>query len=221
MARRTTGRAGAGAAPRKGAVRRSAAADQAAIQKTVLDALRRLVRSFRVGTNDGGPSPAQRFVLERLAEHPGASIGELARMTHTDQSSVSVVVSRLVEAGFVERRRSEDDARRAELSLTTRGRALARKGVPSGQAQLLAGLASLSAPRRAALARELEALCDAMGIRDEPAGMFFDVIDQGAEAPDRPKRPGPATPRRKSSGAAGRARPATSSPRDKSDRRRR
>jgi DNA-binding MarR family transcriptional regulator len=149
----------------------------------VLDSLRRLVRSFRVGAHDGGPSPAQRFVLERLGEHPGASIGELARMTHTDQSSVSVVVSRLVEAGFVERRRSEDDARRAELSLTPRGRAVAKKSVPSGQAQLLAGVTSLPVARRAALARELEALCDAMGIRDEPAGMFFEHPKAGRAAP--------------------------------------
>lgn len=154
--------------------RGSRTAADSAVQKTVLDALRRLVRSFRVGATEGGPSPAQRFVLERLAEHPGASIGELARMTHTDQSSVSVVVSRLVEAGLVERKRSDDDARRAELSLTTRGRALARKSVPSGQAQLLTGLASLSPARRAALARELEALVEAMGIGEEPAGMFFE-----------------------------------------------
>lgn len=170
-------------------------AGDAAVQKTVLDALRRLVRSFRVGASEGGPSPAQRFVLERLAEHPGASIGELARMTHTDQSSVSVVVSRLVEAGLVERKRSEDDARRAELSLTTRGRALARKSVPSGQAQLLDGIASLPAARRAALARELEALVEAMGIGEEPAGMFF-------ESTGRP-----------------RARPATSAPKTAARRR--
>lgn len=173
------------------------------VQKTVLDSLRRLVRSFRVGTNDGGPSPAQRFVLERLAEHPGASIGELARMTHTDQSSVSVVVSRLVEAGLVERKRSDDDARRAELSLTARGRALAKKSIPSGQAQLLTGLGSLSPTRRAALARELEALVEAMGIGDEPAGMFFETptrekaarraAPEASASPARPRRPRPAT----------------------------
>lgn len=144
--------------------------------RAVLDALRRLVRAFRVvGAGPEGPSPAQRFVIERLSEHPGASIGELAKMTHTDQSSVSVVVSRLVDAGMIERKRSSDDRRRAALNLTAKGRALAKKTPPSGQAQLLAALRELSGTRRIALARELGTLVEAMGIDDEPAGMFFEA----------------------------------------------
>jgi len=159
-----------GAAP---AALRPPTADEST-RTVVLDSLRRLVRAFRVVGDRGGPSPAQRFVLERLAENPGASIGELARMTHTDQSSVSVVVSRLVEGGLVERKRSPDDARRAELSLTARGRAAAKRGGPSGQAQLLEALSRLPAARRTALARELAGLVEAMGIDEEPAGMFFE-----------------------------------------------
>jgi DNA-binding MarR family transcriptional regulator len=162
--------------------------------RTVLDSLRRLVRVFRVVGEGGGPSPAQRFVLERLAECPGASIGELARITHTDQSSVSVVVSRLVDAGYVERRRSTDDARRAELSLTARGRLAARRSVPSGQARLIAALASLPGPRRQAVARELEVLIGAMGLDDEPAGMFF----------EKPTAPSPGKPARKGAGRGAR-----------------
>ncbi len=155
--------------------------------RAVLDALRRLVRAFRVvGAGPEGPSPAQRFVIERLSEHPGASIGELARMTHTDQSSVSVVVSRLVAAGMIERKRSSDDRRRAALNLTTRGRALAKKTPPSGQAQLLAALRELSGARRTALARELSTLVLAMGIDEGPAGMFFEAPSRAAKPRARP-----------------------------------
>jgi DNA-binding MarR family transcriptional regulator len=154
--------------------RASSSESSADATRSVLDSLRRLVRAFRVLGAAGGPSPAQRFVLEQLAARPGASIGDLARLTHTDQSSVSVVVSRLVDGGLVERRRSEDDARRAELSLSARGKSLAKKSPPSGQARLLDALEALSSPRRSALARELDALVSAMGIEDEPAGMFFE-----------------------------------------------
>jgi DNA-binding MarR family transcriptional regulator len=143
-----------------------------------------------LGAN-GTPSPAQRFVLEQLASKPGASIGDIAKLTHTDQSSVSVVVSRLVENGLVERKRSAEDARRAELSLSARGRALAKKSAPSGQARLLEALDSLSAARRAALARELDALVAAMGIEDEPPGMFFEE----PPAPTRPVKPRRARPK--------------------------
>lgn len=151
--------------------------------RAVLDALRRLVRAFRVvGASPEGPSPAQRFVIERLAERPGASIGELARMTHTDQSSVSVVVSRLVASGMIERKRSSDDRRRAALNLTARGRSLAKKTPTSGQAQLLTALRELSGVRRSALARELGTLVKAMGIDEGPAGMFFETPSRAAKA---------------------------------------
>jgi DNA-binding MarR family transcriptional regulator len=157
------------------ATKRASSTEPAAdAKRSVLDSLRRLVRAFRVLGAAGGPSPAQRFVLEQLALRPGSSIGDLARLTHTDQSSVSVVVSRLVDSGLVERKRSDDDARRAELSLSARGRSLAKKSAPSGQAQLLEALETLSAARRSALARELDGLVAAMGIEDDPAGMFFE-----------------------------------------------
>src|SRR6185312_17270012 len=75
-----------------------------------------------------GVSGAQLFVLQHLAEEGAQSIAELARRTVTDQSSVSVVVSRLVDRGLVTRRASKEDARRAEISLTEAGRAILSQG---------------------------------------------------------------------------------------------
>ena len=70
--------------------------------------------------------------------------------------------------------------------------------------QLLTGLGSLSPTRRAALAKELEALVEAMGIDDEPAGMFFETparaktarraaSSEASPSPARRHRPRPAT----------------------------
>ena len=91
----------------------------------VLDAVRRLVRHLRVAdraAQSAGLSSAQLFVLSELGKTPAISLGELAERTHTDQSSVSVVVTRLVDAGLVQRDRDGEDARRLELSLTRAGR---------------------------------------------------------------------------------------------------
>ena len=72
----------------------------------VLDAMRRIVQALRESSRWAerhvGLSGAQLFVLQTLAETPGLSVNELAERTHTHQSSVSVVVSRLA-ARLVER----------------------------------------------------------------------------------------------------------------------
>ncbi|HSR98617.1 MAG TPA: MarR family transcriptional regulator, partial [Kofleriaceae bacterium] len=88
----------------------------------VLNGLRRITQALRLSSSvvqdTLGITGAQLFVLHQVAESPGASLRELAERTATDQSSVSVVVSRLVEAGHVARRTSDADARRTELTLT-------------------------------------------------------------------------------------------------------
>src|SRR5690242_5952308 len=87
--------------------------------RTAMDALRRIVRALRVSARAAekhlGISAPQLFVLHQLADHAGLSIGELARRAVTDQSSVSVVVSRLTTRGLAVRRTSMRDGRRAEV----------------------------------------------------------------------------------------------------------
>ena len=72
-----------------------------------MNAVRSIVRAFRVNTRaielKMGISLAQLFVLQQLTERPADSLNELAERTATHQSSVSVVVRRLVERGFVSR----------------------------------------------------------------------------------------------------------------------
>src|SRR6188768_2776524 len=83
--------------------------------RAILDAVRRIVRtlheSSRAAEKSLGLTGAQLFVLQKLAEVPGLSLNALAAQTHTHQSSVSTVVSRLVERGLVLRAPAVDDAR--------------------------------------------------------------------------------------------------------------
>ncbi|HLK37196.1 MAG TPA: MarR family transcriptional regulator [Polyangiaceae bacterium] len=149
----------------------------------VMDALRRIVRDLRLSARgaerSAGMSAAQIYVLQSLGETPTASLRELSRRTLTDQSSVSVVVSRLVARKLVARKPSPDDARRVALSLTTAGRrALARCPEPT-QVRLVAALERLSEPERSALGVGLTALVREMGLDAGRASMFFE------EAPSR------------------------------------
>ncbi len=86
-----------------------------------MNAIRRIVRVLRLSSRAAekalGVSGAQLFVLQQLADGAASaapSIAQLADMTATDPSSVSVVVSRLVARGLAARRSSRADARRAE-----------------------------------------------------------------------------------------------------------
>ncbi|MGZ3406901.1 MAG: MarR family transcriptional regulator, partial [Polyangia bacterium] len=91
----------------------------------VLDSIRRIVRLLREGSRASeesvGLSAAQLFVLQKLDPEQPLSLNELAARTLTHQSSVSVVVSRLVERGLVLRRPAASDARRLELLPSKRG----------------------------------------------------------------------------------------------------
>lgn len=145
-------------------------------EAAVLDGVRRLVRAQRESSREAqkraGVSGAQLFVLQKLRESAALSLGELSERTLTHQSSVSVVVHKLVEAGLVARKKSKRDARRLELSLTARGRALLKRAPRLFQDKLLGALDGLRPAARAGLGEALQDLCEAMGIAEGPAAMF-------------------------------------------------
>lgn len=125
-----------------------------------VDAIRSLIQSLRVSGRAVeqrlGISSAQLSILQELAERPAQSVNELAGNTYTHQSSVSMVVSRLVDKDLVRRTSSHTDARRVSLSLTPAGRALVRKAPETAQTRLIAGLENLSRTDIRALADSLE-----------------------------------------------------------------
>jgi DNA-binding MarR family transcriptional regulator len=144
----------------------------------VLDDLRRIVRvlrqSSRAAQQKLGVTGAQLFVLNVLSTETSLSTNELARRTLTHQSTVSVVVKRLVTRGLVSRATSKTDARSVELALTARGRALLRKAPGAAQEELIAGIERLSPAKRGALASALRELVVTMRLADEEPSMFFE-----------------------------------------------
>src|SRR5581483_5115626 len=124
-----------------------------------LDAIRGIVQALRISTRRAerelGVSGAQLFVLHTLAERPAASLNDLAARTFTHQSSVSVVVDRLVRRGLVSRTRSPEDGRRVMLAVTPRGQALLRSAPEIAQLRLIRALHDLPERDCRALARIL------------------------------------------------------------------
>src|SRR5262249_7746469 len=142
-------------ARRRGEVRRAA------------DGLRRIVQVLRLSTHSIerrlGVSGAQLFVLQQLVENGGVSLSELAARTRTDPSSLSVVVARLLERGLVSSKRASSDRRRAEVSLSPKGRRLLEKAPEPAQSRLLRALESLSDREIGVLSTTLDRMARSLG----------------------------------------------------------
>jgi len=146
--------------------------------RQVLNSLRHIVRSLRISSRNAeqqtGLSGAQLFVLQCLSRQSPCSVNELAAHTATDQSSVSVVVSRLVARGYVRRTASKVDRRRVELWLTPSGRGLLDAAPEAAQDRLLNALAQLKKADTSALAGILARVVELAEVPNDTTSLFFE-----------------------------------------------
>jgi DNA-binding MarR family transcriptional regulator len=153
--------------------------------RAVLDALRKFVRALRVASRaaekKSGLSGAQVFVLQKLADGNAVSLNELAARTLTHQSSVSVVVQRLVERRLIRRRPSNADKRRIELSLTAKGLKMTRDCHDLAQDRLIRALREMPRTQRSQTAALLDDLLARAGLYSTPAPLFLE--EDNATAP--------------------------------------
>jgi DNA-binding MarR family transcriptional regulator len=150
-------------------------------QWIILNGIRLIVQDLREASRAAearfGLSGAQLFVLQTLAATSGMSVNELAARTYTHQSSVSVVVKKLVRRRLVRARRAKADARRLELALTAAGVKVTRRAPDAAQARLIAGLEGLSPAQRRQLAGGVRRLVRGMGVEGREAAMFLEDHD--------------------------------------------
>ena len=186
---------GAKVPPRAGARKKSAitgaSLEQPGEVRGVLNALRQIVRSLRVSSRlaeqSVGLSGAQLFVLQCLSRQSPCSVKELAARTATDQSSVSVVVSRLVSQGHVQRVASTTDRRAVDLSLTESGRALLESAPEAAQERLILALARLPKSELKQLCQLLGKVVDLSHASVESTGLFFEEGPALVSVKRRPK----------------------------------
>ena len=133
--------------------------------RAALDAFRRIVQTLRAGGSSGrraGVSSAQLFALAQIADHPGVSINDLASLTFTHQSSVSIVVQRLVERRLVVKVAARSDRRKHTLMITAAGRRVLHRAPVVVQETLIAAISSLSVAERRRFSRSLQKIASAI-----------------------------------------------------------
>jgi DNA-binding MarR family transcriptional regulator len=126
---------------------------RAARDQISLDVLRqfRLVygamhRHFRETERRCGLSGAQAWMLREVSLQPGIGVGALAACLSIHQSTVSQLVNKLEQRGYLVRDAHPRDRRRTGLRVTSAGRSLARRLPRPAQGVLPHALAKL--PRR-------------------------------------------------------------------------
>jgi len=158
--------------PARPAPSRDGAIDEPLLRlRRVIEALHTSARTVERRT---GITNAQLFMLHAVKTHPGAGVGELARLAHVQQSTASIVVRRLERADLVRRVRDRADERRVVVQLTAGGRKVLRRAPLPPTACLLTALRTLSPRSRTTLARGLAALEHALGITAVEGRMLFE-----------------------------------------------
>lgn len=109
-----------------------------------------------------GVTGMQRIVIRLIGRYPEIAAGRLAELVHVHPSTLTGVLRRLVERGFVQRERDPDDARRSKFVLLPAGEAIDAQQAGTVEAAVRRALArippeSIDAARTvlAALAEEL------------------------------------------------------------------
>lgn len=158
--------------------RRSSTSRTSADREQALERVRILVaalsQSARAVERSTGVTNAQLFLLQQLAGTESLSVSDLAARARTQQSTVSIVIGRLVRAGLAAKRKSTDDARMAVISLTPKGRRLLAHAPAPPTTALLRAIERLSAGEARALAHGLRALVDALDLAPPRVTLLFE-----------------------------------------------
>ncbi|MBC7532253.1 MAG: MarR family transcriptional regulator [Oligoflexus sp.] len=145
----------------------------------VLDSCRHLVSLIHIASRatekNLGLSAAQLYVLRKLQQSDHhLSLSDIAAITHTHQSSVSVVVKKLIEKGLVASKSAKDDARRLELKVTAKARKLLESSPEAVQDRLIRAIQTLRQDDAEHLQKILGLVLGAAEARVEPAPLFFE-----------------------------------------------
>jgi DNA-binding MarR family transcriptional regulator len=123
-------------------------------------------RSKRMAEARGITEP-QRLVLRIVGRFPGIPPGDLARLLHLHPSTMTGILQRLEDRGWIARRQDPRDRRRVLIGLTRGGRLLDLKSPDDVEADVERVLAGASPREIAALRRILAQLAEELGSHDE------------------------------------------------------
>ena len=143
----------------------------------IMQSLRRIFKAIQLYSEEVlkefGVTGPQLWALRVIFWEGRLSMGELSRQMYLHISTVSGVVDRLEQKGYVERSRERTDRRVVTISLTKEGKRVVQRAPEAAQGKLLHGLESLSRKEVQGIHAALDKVVRLMEIEDVKATFFF------------------------------------------------
>ena len=112
-----------------------------------------------------GVSGAQLWALYAIAMSPGITVGELARELALHQSTVSNLLDKMIEQGYIERRRISSDQRVVTIMLTAAGQRIVKSAPQPSIGLLQQALLTMPEARLDSLHDDLADLIRNIGLK--------------------------------------------------------
>lgn len=143
----------------------------------IMQSFRRIFKSIQQYSEEVlkefGVTGPQLWLLKRICQEEGLSVGELSQAVYLHISTVSGILDRLEEKGFVVRKKKGSDRRVITIHLTDRGREIVASSPEPSQGKLLYGLQKLSHQEVLELYESLQKIVRLMEVEHLQARFFF------------------------------------------------
>ncbi len=165
----------------KKAVHRSPSTVSAAqdIHEDVLVALRQIIHATDLHSKqvsrESGLTVPQIVILKSVRDLGEVTTNAISRQVSLSQATVTLILDRLEERGFVERYRSTRDRRIVHSRLTRQGRSALRKAPGLLHERFLKRFSELSDRRQSEIVKALQKVADMMGASDLDAAPLLEV----------------------------------------------
>ncbi|MBS2020596.1 MAG: MarR family transcriptional regulator [Deltaproteobacteria bacterium] len=113
-----------------------------------------------------GVTGQQRVIIRLIGRFPGVTAGKLAELVHVHPSTLTGVLKRLVDRGYIARERDKHDARVAHFSLLPPGEKIDGTQAGTVEAAVRRALARLEPEKLDAARAVLAVVADELGRQD-------------------------------------------------------
>jgi DNA-binding MarR family transcriptional regulator len=151
----------------------------------IMQSLRRIVKAIQDYSHEVsgkfGVTGPQLWALKTISREGSLPLGELSKKMYLDPSTISGVIDRLENKGYVTRDRNQEDRRVVKVQLTPTGQSLVEKAPNPAQGKMIHGLRRLSKYEVSAIYQSVEKLVEIMEAQNLKVTFFFDQETASSE----------------------------------------